>query len=65
MKLSFDFVIFYHLKDNILKINADKHVKTTLLNDQSREKSIMQFQVASNSNFDMSFLNFNLNVFDS
>jgi hypothetical protein len=33
MKLSFDFVIFYHLKDNILKINADKHVKTTLLND--------------------------------
>jgi hypothetical protein len=24
MKLSFDFVIFYHLKDNILKINANK-----------------------------------------
>jgi hypothetical protein len=43
MKLSFDFIIFYHLKDNILKINANKHVKTTLLNDQSREKLTMQF----------------------
>jgi hypothetical protein len=64
MKLSFDFVIFYHLKNNILKINADKHVKTTLLNDQSHEKSTMQFQIAWNNIFDMFFLNSYLNVFN-
>ncbi len=55
MKLSFDFVILYRLKNTLLKINADKHVKTTLLNDQNRDELMMQFQVSLNKDFDTFF----------
>jgi hypothetical protein len=46
------------MKDIVLKINANKHVKTALLDDQSREESTMQFQVALSNNFNKSFFQF-------
>jgi hypothetical protein len=60
LELFFNFFILYRLKDIVLKINANKHVKTTLFDDQSSEESTMQFQVALNNDFDKSFLQFNI-----
>jgi hypothetical protein len=48
------------LKDIVLKINANKHVKTALLDDQNREESTVHFQVALSNDFDKSLFQFNI-----
>jgi hypothetical protein len=51
------------MKNIVLKINANKHVKTALFNDQSREKLTMQFQVVLSNNFDKIFFSIHYSLY--
>jgi hypothetical protein len=48
MSISFDFQIYYQRDDKAMKIKIDRHLKTTLLDAQSREKINVSFRITLN-----------------
>jgi hypothetical protein len=48
MSISFDFQIYYQRDDKTMKIKIDRHLKTTLLDAQSREKISVSFRITLN-----------------
>ncbi len=48
MNISFDFQIYYQRDDKAMKIKIDRHLKTTLLDVQSREKISVSFRITLN-----------------